>query len=82
MKFIEIHDCNSITPGSMRVLAEDFDISIWHGHELLKKMLTAKIIDNILVREIYESLELNDDLTHTWREAKHISFKKIFGPKQ
>ncbi len=64
------------------VLAEDFDISIWHGHELLKKMLTAKIIDNILVREIYESLELNDDLTHTWREAKHISFKKIFGPKQ
>ena len=65
----------------MHQLADDFTITVWHGHELLKKMLTAKLIDNNLVREIYEALELNDDLTHTWRDVKHSSSKKIFGPK-
>jgi len=65
----------------MHQLAKDFGITIWHGHELLKKMLSAKLIDNVLVREIYDALELNGDLTNTWRTVKHTSFKKIFGPK-
>jgi hypothetical protein len=65
----------------MHQLAEDFDIKIWHGHELLKKMLSAKMIDNDLVREIFNALELNDDLPRSWQEAKHSAFKKIFGPK-
>jgi hypothetical protein len=65
----------------MHKLAEDFEIAIWHGHELLKKMLSAKLIDNDLVREIYTALENNDDLTDSWREAKHTEFKKIFGSK-
>lgn len=63
----------------MHQLATDFGITVWHGHELLKKMLTAKLITNDQVREIFEALELNGDLTETWREAKHSIFSKIFG---
>ena len=63
----------------MHKLAQDFGISVWHGHELLKKMLTAKLITNEQVKNIFEALELNGDLTETWRQAKHISFLKIFG---
>ncbi len=64
----------------MHLLARDFDIPVWHGHELLKKMLSAKLIENVLVREIYEALENNDDLPQAWRAVKHTAFKKIFGP--
>lgn len=63
----------------MHQLAGEFEIPVWHGHELLKKMLSAKLIDNVLVREIYEALETNDDLTRSWQEAKHTVFKKLFG---
>lgn len=65
----------------MHKLAKDFDIDIWHGHELLKKMLSAKAIDNDLVREIYTALENNDDLPRSWQEAKHTEFRKVFGAK-
>ena len=63
----------------MHDLADIFDLPIWHGYELLKKMLSAKMIDNDKVREIYEALEINGDLTKTWKDAKHKDFKKIFG---
>ena len=46
---------------------------IWHGPELLKKMLSAKLIGNELVREIYAALEVNNDLTGTWVDAKHMA---------
>lgn len=64
----------------MHQLAKDFNITVWHGHELLKKTLSAKLIDNALVREIYEAVENNSDLPDSWRAAKHTVFKKIFGP--
>ena len=64
----------------MHQLAKEFDIPVWHGHEMLKKMHSAKLINNDLIREIYEALELNEDLPRTWREVKHVAFKKIFGP--
>ncbi|MNG39235.1 hypothetical protein D3C84_1272330 [compost metagenome] len=63
----------------MHQLATDFGITVWHGHELLKKMLTAKLITNEQVKSIFEALELNGDLTETWREAKHSTFSKLFG---
>ena len=63
----------------MHVLAKMAAIEIWHGHELLKKMLSAKLIGSQLVRDIYEALETNGDLQHSWRDAKHRSFIKIFG---
>lgn len=66
----------------MHRLAEDFDLPIWHGHELLKKMLTAKLITNEQVKEIFEALELNGDLTETWRLSKHSVFVKLFGKGQ
>ncbi len=65
----------------MHKLADDFDINIWHGHDLLKKMLTAKLITNELVKEIFMALENNDDLPRTWQEVKHTEFKKLFGAK-
>ena len=63
----------------MHQLARDFELPVWHGHELLKKMLSAKLINNELVREIYEALENNNDLPHTWQEVRHTVFRKIFG---
>jgi hypothetical protein len=65
----------------MHKLANDFEIKIWHGYEPLKKMLTAKLVNRALVDEIYRALEQNDDLTATWRRAKHMEFRKVFGPR-
>lgn len=65
----------------MHLLAKDFEIPIWHGWQLLAKMRTAKVVSNELVREIYEALEINGDLTQTWRDAKHSEFARIFGQK-
>jgi hypothetical protein len=63
----------------MHQLAGDFELPIWHGWELLAKMRSAKKVDNDLIREIYDALERNGDLTATWRDAKHTEFVKIFG---
>ena len=65
----------------MHRLAAEFELPIWAGHELLKKMLTAKVVDRTLVIAIYEALEANRDIDAGWRTAKHTAFKKIFGPK-
>jgi len=85
-------DCRVLAFGQIRpaiVVTDDLGMhelasmvgidDIWHGPELLKKMLSAKLIDNELVREIYAALEVNRDFTATWAEAKHTSFVKIFG---
>lgn len=65
----------------MHELAKDFSISVWHGYELLDKLRSAKVVDGALVKDIYEALEANGDLTKSWQEAKHTVFVKIFGPK-
>ena len=63
----------------MHLLAGDFELPIWHGWELLSKMKAAKKVDNELIRDIYDALERNGDLTATWSRAKHTEFVKIFG---
>jgi hypothetical protein len=63
----------------MHTLAEDFGLKVWHGFELLAKLRTAKVVSNDLVREIYDALERNGDMTETWRRAKHSEFARIFG---
>lgn len=65
---------------AMHDLAHTFDLEILHGHELLAKLRTAKMVDNDLVREIYDALERNGDLPPTWRAAKHTALAKVFGP--
>ena len=65
----------------MHLLADDFELPIWHGWELLSKMKAAKKVDNDLIREIYSALERNDDLTATWLQAKHTEFVRVFGPR-
>lgn len=65
----------------MHQLAEEFEIDVFHCHDVLKKMLTAKVIDKGLVVEIYQALEANGDLPATWVEVKHTAFRKVFGPK-
>ena len=85
-------DCRVLAFGQIRpaiVVTDDLGMhelasmvgiqDIWHAPELLKKMLSAKFIDNELVRDIYAALEANGDLTATWRDAKHSTFAKIFG---
>lgn len=85
-------DCRVLAFGQIRpaiVVTDDLGMhelarmvgidDIWHGPELLKKMLSAKLIDNVLVREIYAALEVNNDLTATWVQAKHSTFVRIFG---
>jgi hypothetical protein len=64
----------------MHLLAEDFEIPVWHGWQLLAKMKTAKVVDNDLVRDIYEALERNGDLTQSWAQVKHTEFARVFGP--
>jgi hypothetical protein len=64
----------------MHTLAADFNIKVWHGYELLDKLRSAKVVDADLIRDIYEALERNGDLTATWRKAKHATFAKVFGP--
>ncbi|MEX2130537.1 MAG: hypothetical protein WD772_03550 [Pseudohongiellaceae bacterium] len=64
----------------MHRLAADFDIPVWHGYELLKKMLGAKQIDKAKVVEIYSALENNGDLQDSWKAVRHTVFRKVFGP--
>jgi hypothetical protein len=70
---------------AMHELADLTEIGgVWHGHELLKKMLSAKLIDNDLVAGIYAALESNawggsSDLPASWQRVKHTAFLKVFG---
>jgi hypothetical protein len=66
----------------MHTLARDFSIKVWHGYELLDKLRSAKLVDADLIRDIYQALERNGDLTATWRDARHSVFGRIFGAAQ
>lgn len=66
----------------MHALAHEFRIKVWHGFELLAKLRSAKKASDALVREIYEALEANGDLTATWREARRTALAKVFGAKR
>lgn len=63
----------------MHLLAGEVGIEVWHGYELLKNMRTVQMITDDLVREIYEALENNRDMTKSWKDAKHTFFADIFG---
>lgn len=65
----------------MHRLAKEFELPAWYGHGLLKKMLTAKMVDRGRVIEIYEALEANGDIDDGWRMAKRTAFKRVFGPQ-
>ena len=65
----------------MHTLANEAGLKIWHGYELLAKLKTAKVVDAEKIREIYDALARNGDLTETWRQAKYDQFAKIFGMK-
>ena len=81
LAFGQIRDAIVVTDDlGMHLLAQDFEIPIWHGWQLLAKMKTAKLADNAMVRDIYDALERNGDLTRTWLQAKHTEFVRIFGP--
>lgn len=64
----------------MHILAEDFDIEVWHGCRLLQELRAADVIDNNLIIEIYEALENNQDMTKSWADAKKTTFVDIFSP--
>ena len=82
LAFGQVRDAIVVTDDlGMHLLAEDFELPIWHGWQLLAKMQTAKLVDNGRVREIYDALERNGDLTATWVAAKHTEFSRIFGQR-
>jgi len=82
LAFADVRNAIVVTDDlGMHSLAKDFDLPIWHCYEALSKMLTAKVVDKDKIREIYGALEANGDMTRTWTEAKHTTFKKIFGAK-
>ncbi len=82
LAFGQIRDAIVVTDDiGMHDLANDFDLTVWHGWELLKKMQSAKMIGNDKIREIYDALERNGDLTKSWIDAKYSEFKKVFGKK-
>jgi len=82
LAFGQVRDAIVVTDDlGMHQLAGEFDIAIWHGYELLKKMHSAKAISSDLVRDIYEALGINDDFTAAWRDSRHALFPKIFGPR-
>lgn len=83
LAFGQIRDAIVVTDDlGMHKLAQEFAIAVCYGHELLKKMLTAKLITNDQVKDIFEALELNGDLTETWRQSKHTTFLRLFGKGQ
>ena len=82
LPFAQVREAILVTDDlGMHLLAKEFEIDIWHGHELLKRMMSAKIISNDLVREIFSALEDNNDLPRIWQEVRHTVFKKLFGLK-
>ncbi len=64
----------------MHTLAAETGLKVWHGFELLAKLKSAKVVGNDLIRDIYDALERNSDMTDTWRKAKHTEFMRLFGP--
>ncbi len=63
----------------MNELVNDFpDIKVWHGYELLARLRTVKVVNDTLMRDVFEAPEVNGDLTKTWREAKNKAFTKMF----
>ncbi|WP_428421103.1 hypothetical protein [Methylibium sp.] len=83
LAFGQVRDAIVVTDDlGMHLLAADFELPIWHGWELLAKMKAAKKVDNDLIRDIYDALECNGDLTVTWLQAKHTEFARIFGPRR
>lgn len=85
-------DCRVLAFGQVRpavVVTDDLSMhelailaginDVWHGYDLLRRMLGTKIIDKELVRQIYEALEANGDLPASWTQAKHNAFAKVFG---
>jgi hypothetical protein len=82
LAFAQVREAILVTDDlGMHLLAKEFEIDIWHGHELLKRMMGAKVISNDLVREIFSALEDNNDLPRTWQDVRHTVFKKLFGLK-
>jgi len=82
LAYVQVKDAIVVTDDlGMHVLAAEVDLKVWHGFELLAKLKSAKVVNNDLVREIYDALERNNDMTETWRRAKYDQFAKIFGPK-
>ena len=63
----------------LHILANDFKLPVWHGFQLLSKLLSAGVVNGDFIRAIYDALEQNGDTTATWTAAKHSTFKKVFG---
>jgi len=63
---------------AMHKLGEEFGIATMHGHDLLRRMLAAKMVSKADVRGIYRALEANGDLPATWEKDRDTYFPRLF----
>lgn len=63
---------------SMLKLGKLFDIACISSNQLLKIMLSAKIIDKAKVREIFEALYRNGDMPQRWLDEAKQLFQTVF----
>lgn len=78
LAFTQIRDSIVVTDDlSMHQLAAKFSLPVMHGHELLKKMHTAKKVTTDQVRDIYSALATNNDLPKRWVDDRDKLFGRI-----
>ncbi|WP_211961268.1 hypothetical protein [Cupriavidus plantarum] len=63
---------------AMHQLGKEFDIPTMHGHELLRRMLSAKMVTREEVRDIYRALAANGDLPASWLRDRDRFFPRVF----
>ena len=63
---------------AMHQLGKEFDIPTMHGHELLRRMLSAKMVSREEVRDIYRALAANGDLPASWLRDRDRFFPRVF----
>lgn len=63
----------------MHQVGRDFEIATIYCFDVLHKLLSAGMVDNAKVVEIYEALEANGDMTVKWHDAKTGVFRSVFG---
>lgn len=67
---------------AMHQLGKEFGIATMHGHELLRRMLSAKMVTKEEVRDIYRALIANGDLPASWMRDRDRFFPRVFDRRE
>jgi hypothetical protein len=67
---------------SMLALSSQFGIKCISSNQLLKILLSAKVIDKEKVREIFDAMAINGDMPQRWLNEAGTLFKTVFSKAQ